>query len=66
MANAAIVIARTDQMLMRLARGAHVVPSRHCSGVSSARHIASISRADIARSKGAIPSFRDDAGQAGA
>jgi len=47
MANTAIVIARIDPMLMRPEKGADMVRSRHCSGVS-ARRSAGNSRADIA------------------
>jgi len=56
MAIAAIVIAAIDPLLMRLERGADMVRSRHCSGVS-ARRRAGNSRAGIALSMGAIPSF---------
>jgi hypothetical protein len=49
MANIAIVIAQMDPMLMRPERGADMVRSRHCLGVSSARRIAGNSCADIAR-----------------
>jgi hypothetical protein len=48
MANTAIVIARIDPILMRPERGADMVHSRHCLGVS-ARRVAGNSFADIAR-----------------
>jgi hypothetical protein len=49
MANIAIVIAQMDPTLMRPERGADMVRSRHCLGVSSAQSIAGNSCADIAR-----------------
>ena len=61
MANIAI-IARMDPMLMRLKRSADVVRSPHCLGV----RILAIPLRTSPGSKGAIPSFRDDVGEADA